>query len=209
MKYFNSLPSISLQGNDGLYSLKNLLIRTQMIPQLSRNPLLFYQYTIQEGDTPEIVASKYYNDPYRYWIVLYGNPEKLNPQSDWPLTSKQFDNYIIDKYSEAAGGANNAISYATSTVYHYEKIITTTDSLTSTKAVKVIVVDENTYNDIVPTSDKFIFPNGTSVTYEVTKKEVSIYDYENNQNEAKRNISLINASYADQMETQYQTLVRA
>ena len=58
MKYFNSLPYLTTTNVDGnLYALKNLLIRTQMIPQLAKNPLLFYEYNLQDGDTPEIVAN--------------------------------------------------------------------------------------------------------------------------------------------------------
>jgi len=209
MRYFNSLPSIVLQNNNSFYSLKNLLVRTEMIPQLARNPLLFYEYSLQEGDTPEIVATKYYNDPYRYWMVLYGNPDKLDPQGDWPLNSNQFNTYMIDKYADAAGGANNAISYAFSTTYEYQKSLTTTDSETFTRSIKTVVVDEDTYNDIQPSTNKFNFSNGTSVTYDVSKNAISIYDYESEQNEAKRNIKLINANYAEQMETQYQSLVSA
>jgi hypothetical protein len=178
-----------------------------MIPQLSRNSLLFYEYSLQDGDTPEIVATKYYNDPYRYWMVLYGNPDKLDPQGDWPLNSNQFNEYIINKYAEVAGGANNAVSYTTGTVYQYQKIIKTTDSDTFTQSVKTIAIDETMYNDIQTSSNKFTFPNGSRVTYEISKKVISIYDYEQQQNEAKRNIKLIKSEYAQQMESQYQSLV--
>jgi hypothetical protein len=58
---------------------------------------LYYTYDIQEGDTPEIIAHKYYGDSYRYWIVLFAN-ELLDPQWDWPMTYKMFEQYLADKY---------------------------------------------------------------------------------------------------------------
>ena len=74
MKYFNSLPSvINKDSNNNLYLLKNILIRTKLLSQISRNPMIFYKYTIQEQDTPESIAHKYYGDVYRYWIVLISN----------------------------------------------------------------------------------------------------------------------------------------
>ena len=53
------------------------------------------------------------------------------------------------------------------------------------------------------------FPDGSSVTYTVSKNEVSIYEYEVNTNEAKRNINIINSIYATQLENQFQSLVSA
>jgi hypothetical protein len=41
----------------------------------------------------------------------------------------------------------------------------------------------------------------------ISKSLVTIYDYENLLNESKRNIQLINSSYVNQMESQYQELV--
>jgi hypothetical protein len=52
------------------------------------------------------------------------------------------------------------------------------------------------------------FPNGSTVTYTVSKSAISLYDYENNINESKRNINLIKSSYANQMETQLKQLVK-
>jgi hypothetical protein len=208
MKYFNSIPLLSTTDNKGnVEILRNLLIRTELIPQLAKNPLLFYQYEIREGDTPESVARKYYGDQYRYWIVFVGNSTIMDPQADWPLTSPQFLAHLRDKYAEAAGGIQNVLNYTSGTIHHYEKVITTIDNLSRTTVVKNVEVDEDTYNTIIDKTETKSFPNGTSVTYTISKSAVSIYDYENGLNEAKRNIQLINASYANQVETQYKNLV--
>ena len=210
MKYFNSLPlipTVDQYGNVNL--LTNLLVRTQLIPKLANNPLVFYSYPTQEGDTPDSIANKYYGDAYRYWIVLYGNPQIVDPQSDWPLSSNQFLVYLKDKYATAANGASNVVSYTQATPYEYQKVITTVDSTTQTTAIKTVVIDSNTYNTLVASTTKQTFADGSYVTYTTSKNVLSIYDYELQQNEDKRNINLINSNYASDMEIQYKTLVSA
>ena len=209
MKYFSSLPLITNKDENGnSFLMRNLLVRTNLKPQLVKNPLVYYQYELREGDTPESVARKYYGDQYRYWIVLYGNPEITDPQSNWPLTSQQFLSYLKSKYATDAGGEQNVLSYTQGTTHHYEKIITTVDGDTQTTVVKNVEVDLNTYNSIIPMTETQTFPNGSTVTYTISKSAISLYDYENNINESKRNINLIKSSYANQMETQLKQLVK-
>lgn len=211
MEYFSSLPFLTTtDGNGNSIILRNLLVRTGLIPQLAKNPLLMYQYEIQDGDTPEIVSNKYYGSPFRYWITMYGNPQMIDPQSDWPLSTRNFTLYLQDKYYEAAGNnINNILSYTLGTVHHYEKVITTVDNTTKTTAIKVIEVDQDTYNTITPLTTTSNFLDGSSITYTVAPNAVSIYEYENQTNESKRNISLINSQYTTQIETQYQSLVKS
>jgi len=209
MKYFNSLPYLANQDNNGdYYYLKNILIRTKLISELSRNPMIFYKYSIQESDTPESIAYKYYGDQYRYWLIFMAN-EIMDPQWDWPLTSQQFLKFLKDKYSTAAGGNNNVLSYTQGTAHHYEKLVTTVDSSTQTTAIKSVVVDFNTYNLIqTKTTTKSFANTSSSVTHTIGKNAVSIYDYENELNESKREINLINKSYISDVEAQYQALVK-
>jgi len=209
MRYFSSLPSILNADQYGNFNvLTNLLIRTELIPNLATNPLLFYQYSIQDGDTPESIANKYYGDPYRYWIVLYGNPHLLDAQSNWVMTSNQFTSYLQDKYKTVAGGVDNVLSYTQQTPYEYQKIITTYDDTTQTTAIKTIAIDQVTYNSLSTSTTKQTFGNGGTITYTISKNALSIYDYENQLNESKRNINLINNSYASDIELQYKNLVR-
>jgi len=138
MKYFDSLPLIStkdLSGND--VAVNNLLARAYFLPSLLKNITLFYDYNIREGDTPELIAHKYYGNVYRYWLVLFSNGI-IDPQSEWPLTSSQLLLHLEDKYkSDTANSlhisansvtSSQTFSYITATAHHYEKIISTTDS---------------------------------------------------------------------------------
>ena len=98
MQYFSTLPKIVKTSADGTSMLMtNLMARASVIPSLMKNPAVFYQYDIQDGDTPEIVATKYYGDPYRFWIVLFSN-QILDPQFEWPLNTNEFADYLAAKY---------------------------------------------------------------------------------------------------------------
>lgn len=65
-------------------------------------------YYIQDGDTPEILAKKFYNNVYYHWIILVVN-DIVNVYEEWPKTSSAIFGYTEDKY-----GAGNALR-----VHHY------------------------------------------------------------------------------------------
>ena len=207
MLYFNSFPLVVASDyKNNAILLTNLMARVDIIPSLLKNPLLFYSYDLKDSDRPDILAHKYYDDSDKYWMVLYAN-EIMDPLYDWPLTSQQFDAYLKNKYSEAAGGDAFVLSYTTSTVQEYRKIITTYDSTSLETTIKTVVVDLTTYNSITAASTTKTFSSGASVTRTLSKSAVSIYDYELELNEAKQSIKLINSAYSNQLENDLKTLM--
>lgn len=199
MKYFETIPKVIYTdklGNSKIMT--NLMARASIKPTMLDNPVIFYKYDIQEGDTPEIVAHKYYGDVYRYWIVLYVN-QILDPQWGWPIKSGVFDSYIVDKYP-------NIDVY--NTVHHYEKIVTQVDSGTNTTTTNTLVIDEFTYNNLVQSTKSVTFPTGI-VTITTTPNVVSLYNYELSLNESKRNIKILNSFYVNQLETEFSDLMAA
>ena len=210
MFYFNSFPKIITTdyNNNGIV-LTNIIKRVNIIPSLLKNPLLIYTYDLQEGDTPDIVANKYYGDSYRYWLALFSN-NIINPQWQWPMSSSVFDNYIQNKYADAAAAANvvSVLEYTQSTVYQYTKTIETIDGTTLNVTKTTIVIDQPTYDSTVPGITTSTFPGGATVSQTVTTNVVSIYDYELEQNESNRSIYLINSIYTSQIESQFASLMK-
>jgi hypothetical protein len=206
--YFKTLPKINMTDYKGSAVLMtNLISRVEVIQSLLNDPLLFYSYDIQEGDTPEIVADKYYGDSYRYWLVMFSN-QLFDPQWDWPLTSRQFGDYLFSKYKENENDTfAQVIATTQQTIKEYRKVIKTVDSYTLDQTTKMIIIDIDTYTTGVNSSTTQTFPNGFSVTQTIEYQNISIYDYELDQNEKKRNINLINSKYASQVEAQLQTLM--
>jgi hypothetical protein len=197
--------------------LTNLMIRTEIIPSLLNNPLLFYSYDIQEGDTPEIIADKYYGDSYRYWIVLYAN-QIIDPQWQWPMSQNLFTDYVISKYRNAAANSLNIsantvtsgqiLAYTEGNIQNYVKTITTIDSSTNDKTSKNYYIDSTAYFLTQESTDVVSFSTGARATQIINKYTESIYDYEMRLNEANRNINLVNSAYVTQFELQFQSLLK-
>ena len=210
MFYFNSFPKIittDYNGNGIL--LTNIIKRINIIPELLKNPLSLYDYDLRDGDTPDIVANKYYGDSYRYWLPLFAN-NIINPQWQWPMNSNVFDLYIQDKYAQKAAAANvsSVLAYTQGTVYNYTKTIKTVDSVSLSSTSTTIVIDEPTYNSTNIGITTSTFFNGAKVTQTITKNSVSIYDYELEQNESNRSIRLINSIFTSQIESQFASLMK-
>jgi hypothetical protein len=210
MLYFNTLPKIFTPDQNGNYILlTNILTRAKLVEKLQDNPMLFYKYVIQEGDTPEILAEKYYDDPFRYWIILYSN-QIMDPLWGWPLPYEQFLKYIDAKYaSDAAAVSMTPFEYTNTTVNEYQKITTTVDNYSETSTVQITSIDFVTYSALATSEQTYSIPSGSSCTVKITKKIVTLFDYEFNLNEAKREIKIMDSRYSDQMEEQFRTLMSA
>lgn len=204
MQYFDTLPKIIHTNNNGVSTIMtNIMARVSIMPEILKNPMVYYKYDIQEGDTPEIIAHKYYDDPYRYWIVLFAN-KLLDPQWDWPLSSLQFNEYVNNKYG------NNL-----SDLHHYEKVITKTTRGTEN--------DQTVTEKFTISGEEYLhllyenpFGVGPTVTYElpigfvdvtIQPTAVTNYDYELDLNESKRNINILNSKYVDQLEKEFKDLM--
>lgn len=208
MLYFNTLPKILTPDQNGnSIVLTNILTRAKLLEELQNNPMLFYTYDIQDGDTPEIIADKYYDDVNRFWIVMYAN-QLLDPVWNWPLPQQQFLDFIDTKYKEVAEAAGKTpFQYTNTEIHNYEKTIETLDSETQLTNTTTITIDEDTYNALTPSSSTYTLPNGFTCTITTSKSAITIFDYEYTLNEAKRNIKILNSSYASQMEDAFKKVM--
>lgn len=197
-RYFNKFPKLLYTRDNSTKIVTNLLTRIATIKGTLDNVSLFYEYQIQEGDTPEIIASKYYNDAELHWVILLFN-DRIDPFYDWPLTYQQFQRYVIDKYG--------SISIAMTTNHHYEKIIEKVDSFTGVKTIDVYTIDFETYSTLVPGTITKVFDGGSSVTVTTKKREVDCYVYEEELNESKRKIRLIKPELIPQIKNQFEILM--
>lgn len=198
MKYFNSLPKIRYVDKNNISTIyTNLMARASVIPSVLNNSLVYYTYDIQDGDTPEIIAYKYYGDIDRFWIVLYCN-QILDPQWDWPLSSNKLQKYIVNKYGNTL---NN--------VHHYEKVTTKTNiSSTSVTTVDTEILTEDDYDNTLPENTQSYTVGEDTVVIKTVKRTVTNYEYEVAQNESRRNIKILNKMYADSLEAQFLELMK-
>lgn len=176
----------------------NLLMRIKFNDIVKKNAALYYTYDVKDSDTPEIIADKYYENPGLHWIVLWAN-DIVDPFYDWVLPYPQFIAYLESKYG--------SVELAQTTILHYIKRIQKTDSVTGLTNETILQI--NADEDIPVTANTtYNLVNGSTVRMLVTKEPVYAYDYENDLNEAKRTIILIDKTFVPQILQEMKALTR-
>ena len=76
-----------------------MLKRIGVRAKVKTNISVFDTYDVKEGETPEMIADKLYDDPELHWVVLLMN-DISDRYHQWPLNHNQFIAHINDKYSD-------------------------------------------------------------------------------------------------------------
>tara|TARA_Y100001951_G_scaffold91312_1_gene85216 strand:+ start:44 stop:571 length:528 start_codon:yes stop_codon:yes gene_type:complete len=99
--YFENFPLILYDSvGDGQFKIvTNLLKRVGVRSKVKTNVMIFDTYDVKEGETPEIIADKLYDDPELHWIVLLMN-NVTDRYHQWPMNNNQFLSYMNDKYTD-------------------------------------------------------------------------------------------------------------
>ena len=182
--YFNLLPDFDYVSRlpDAKISdyirVKNLFKKGIIREDIFQDVSFFTKYQIVGNDRPDNVAFKEYNDSNLDWVVLQSN-NIINIQTEWPLSQRDFDRYMLEKYSTYDNLYNG--------IHHYETV--------ETKNSKGVV--------IIPGGQQV--PSDYSVTFYDDKLEqmitssekvtVTNYQYEEKIQENKRNIFLLKPDY--------------
>ena len=226
-QYFAKFPRVSYDLDRKKISspdrVTNVFFRIAIVKDIVRNFSSYYEYSIRDGDRPEVLAEKAYGDPEAHWIILYAN-DILDPHYDWPLDNKSFEKYIVNKYKSQArmDGVKNITSWAKTNYVKYEKVIERTNAYTNTKYVSRYEIDEanvassmaitdpyDTYNSLAVTSFETFDVAGRSISETIKAERISYYDYELRQNEKKRNIKIIKKEYYGRIMAQFNDLTNA
>ena len=182
--YFNRLPDFDYVSRlpDAKISdyirVKNLFKKGKLREDIFQDLTFFTKYEIVGNDRPDNVAFKEYNDSNLDWVVLQSN-NIINIQTEWPLSQRDFDRYMLKKYDTYDNLYNG--------IHHYETV--------ETKNSKGVV--------IIPGGQQV--PSDYSVTFYDDKLEqmitssekitVTNYQYEEKIQEDKRNIFLLKPDY--------------
>lgn len=74
----------------------------------------FTEYVMGEGETPEIVAWKFYGDPKLHYLVMLAN-SRYDWRKDFPLTQNELDMFVNETYANP-NGVHHYVSAATGEV---------------------------------------------------------------------------------------------
>ena len=100
MNYFDKLPIINYKG----HSVRNILARSKIDDRTKNNKMVYYPYTLTEGDRADIISDYYYGSPGYSWLVWMSN-EIVDPYYGMPMTEADFTDFIMSKY----GSIKNAM----------------------------------------------------------------------------------------------------
>lgn len=109
---FNLYPKVNFKVNDYDYVRAiDLSYTVKIADQLKTyRGINYLPYTVQNGERPDTVSTKFFNTPNFDWLVLLLN-NMHSVYDDWPKDSLTLENYIVQKYG--------SISNASSTVKYY------------------------------------------------------------------------------------------
>ena len=116
MSYFSNFPlyQYDIEDTQNRTLITDILRRVNLKANVRANTLVFDSYDVKDGETPDILASKYYNDPGLHWIIITVN--NITSRHDWPLNQASLTDFVNDKYGTA------------SAVHHYEVAQTSGDT---------------------------------------------------------------------------------
>jgi len=161
---------IDKSGNSA--TITNIMLRFKISEIIKSKAAVYYNYQIKDGEYPDVIASKYYDDPTLDWVILVTN-NVMNPLFDWPMSYNGLIQFIREKYG--------SVATANQTVHHYEKVIRDHSVLSDGTILseQIVIIDETTYN----------------TTSALIRRSISAYDYETTLNDAKRDIRILDKKH--------------
>ena len=200
-KFFSYFPQTyyTLDDNpNALDVITNINFRFVFDAAFKSNTAAYYEYIIQDGDTPEILAYKLYGSSERHWIILLYN-DIIDPLFDWPLQQSVLNNFIENKYG--------SLSWAQSNVKNYQKVTTRTDNYSGTVQTDIVNVDANTYANVIISTNSYTLGDGNSITVDISKQTQSYYDYEVDLNDSKKTIKILKEEFVLPAEQEFKNII--
>ena len=93
--YFKSFPTTTWDKKEVV----DISRRATILNKVKGDPYGFIPYTVQDGDTIEMIAYHYYGDAELSWLILLAN-DIIDPYEDFFKEEAQLDQYIINKYRD-------------------------------------------------------------------------------------------------------------
>ena len=148
MAYFTLFPVVpytyTSNGNTFALTITNLTTHVLVVERLQQLVSSFYDYVIQDGERPDIVAARLYGSPDFTWLVLLLN--NIMSLYDWPLTTTEFNNYIVDKYGSVVA-AQQQLIYTTIDQFYVDSATFYLLPVASRGVIRTAYDDELTQNE--------------------------------------------------------------
>lgn len=165
MSYFSYFPNFIYEAGQRNFIVKDILRRSTFCSEYKPYSDLYYDYVINDSESLQSIAEKYYGSAKYYWVITLFN-EIHDVNFEFPLHINLLETYIEDKY----GADKYKIAYYL-------------DTETSMIAGQISeYIDQNT---------PYIEPENPGIPENIRYIPITFYDYETSLNEEKRNIKLL------------------
>ena len=182
MNYFDLFPDIELpsfsdkrRSSFDYIRIKNLFKRGRVRDDIYGNVIAFSKYLVLDGERPDTVAKKLYEDENLDWIILLSN-NMMNVQDEWPMGQFDFQRYLDNKYSKDQLGE----------IHHYE-----TNEIRNQSGILLL------QRGLIVDADytfKYTEIDGSVQTVN-SVKSISNIQFEIDKNDAKRSINVLRKEY--------------
>lgn len=114
--YFSNFPDINYAlhmnkaGIVDYITIKDYFHLLKTRDEIRPEKTIYAPYTIRNGERPDQIAYREYNDEQYYWIILQIN-DITDYYNEWPLSQYELDQYIVKKYGVV--GAEQVRHYET------------------------------------------------------------------------------------------------
>lgn len=110
--YFDKFPIIyydyDINGEQVVQLVRDITINVRIRKNILDLISIYDEYDIKEDETPEIISEKVYGSPIYHWVIMLCN-ERYDYVDDFPLSTRDFEKYVRDKYGDNVAG-----------IHHYE-----------------------------------------------------------------------------------------
>ena len=126
--YFGQFPIIEYDavGAGDVKEVTHLLKRVAVHSKSKSVTALYDTYDVKNGETPEMIAHKYYGDAEYHWVILLVN-NITDRYHQWPMNTRQFLSHLAERYdnvdathhyeiNQVSGNTNVKINIGTSNV---------------------------------------------------------------------------------------------
>ena len=123
-EYFEAFPVIeyAFDGDDATKLVVDIVRRIRVRPDALVDGAIFYNYQVQDGDNPEIIADRYYGSSKYHWVVMLMNLVSDHVY-DFPLGGSNFDRMIKDKYGSIERSKGVTKTITDTGTYSYSAVI--------------------------------------------------------------------------------------
>ena len=152
---------------------KNIWRRAEILREYKSSLAMFDEYIVQNGEKPEDIALKFYENPFYNWTVLVIN-DIINFHEQWPRSTRQLQEYCSAKYENPEATKD----YITTEVK---------------KGTNLIVPA----GKVVPSTFQITYYDGSTTITANPVASRSFYQFEESVNAEKERIQLVKPSFIE------------